>query len=194
MLGFIYIYYILGGIKNSTGGAIGASGGNHQEKVFQRAKSLTMFIWLGYPIVWILAEGTDTISVEAEAIAYTVLDIIAKTFLGIIIATTEWQFATTSTVTGTGSECDGNYTITGNLYPSPEDLAKANITTVTPRLVWQHDTNKNVTIVWAGSVWMMQTEDGGGASFLNRKGSTMDPPSSGWFPSGGAQINKQIIQ
>jgi bacteriorhodopsin len=47
--------------------------------------NLTVLVWFIYPIVWILAEGTGTLSVDAEAIFYTVLDIIAKAFMGFLI-------------------------------------------------------------------------------------------------------------
>jgi len=50
--------------------------------VFDQARNLIVVTWFFYPIVWILAEGTATISANAEAILYTVLDIIAKSALG----------------------------------------------------------------------------------------------------------------
>merc|ERR1712216_679196 len=39
---------------------------------------LTVLAWTLYPVVWILAEGTDTISANGEAIFYTILDIISQ--------------------------------------------------------------------------------------------------------------------
>jgi len=48
---------------------------------------LTVLAWCLYPVVWILAEGTGTISSNGEAIFYTVLDVIAKTGFGFIITT-----------------------------------------------------------------------------------------------------------
>jgi len=47
--------------------------------------NLTAIAWFCYPIVWILAEGTGTLSADGEAIIYTVLDIIAKALLGLLI-------------------------------------------------------------------------------------------------------------
>jgi len=47
--------------------------------------NLTVLAWFLYPIVWILAEGTATLSVDGEAVFYTVLDIIAKCFLGLFV-------------------------------------------------------------------------------------------------------------
>lgn len=48
--------------------------------------NLTVVAWCGYPIVWILAEGTGSISVDIEAVIYTVLDVISKAAFGFIIA------------------------------------------------------------------------------------------------------------
>merc|ERR1711937_224079 len=48
---------------------------------------LTVTAWALYPVVWILAEGTGTISANGEAIFYTVLDIISKAGFGAIIVT-----------------------------------------------------------------------------------------------------------
>merc|ERR1711934_223713 len=42
---------------------------------------------IGSPVVWILAEGTGTISANGEAVFYTVLDLISKAGFGIIIVT-----------------------------------------------------------------------------------------------------------
>jgi len=48
---------------------------------------LTVLAWSLYPIVWILAEGTGTMSANGEAVVYTVLDIIAKAGFGILVCT-----------------------------------------------------------------------------------------------------------
>merc|ERR1712083_234798 len=48
---------------------------------------LTVAAWTLYPVVWILAEGTGTISANGEAVFYTVLDLISKAGFGIIIVT-----------------------------------------------------------------------------------------------------------
>ena len=41
-----------------------------------------MLLFAGYPIVWGLAEGSNTISSDAEAGSYAGLDIAAKVFFG----------------------------------------------------------------------------------------------------------------
>jgi bacteriorhodopsin len=53
---------------------------------FKRAAYLLIIVWSLYPIVWILAEGTGVISSNGEAIFYTVLDVIAKSAFGYLIA------------------------------------------------------------------------------------------------------------
>jgi bacteriorhodopsin len=53
--------------------------------VYKKAAGLTSFFWTMYPVVWILAEGTSTITSDQETILYTFLDIIAKSVFGIII-------------------------------------------------------------------------------------------------------------
>ena len=53
---------------------------------FKRAANLLVIVWSLYPIVWILAEGTGVISSNGEAIFYTVLDVIAKSAFGYLIA------------------------------------------------------------------------------------------------------------
>lgn len=47
----------------------------------------TLLLWSAYPVVWIVAEGSEVISPDVEAIAYTVLDILAKSVFGVMIVT-----------------------------------------------------------------------------------------------------------
>jgi len=58
----------------------------HFWDTFAGIANLTVLTWFFYPIVWILAEGTMDISVNAEVIAYTVLDVLAKGLFGFLIA------------------------------------------------------------------------------------------------------------
>jgi bacteriorhodopsin len=53
---------------------------------FKRAAFLLVTVWSLYPVVWILAEGTGVISSNGEAIFYTILDVIAKSAFGYLIA------------------------------------------------------------------------------------------------------------
>jgi len=52
---------------------------------YRSAMNITVITWFFYPVVWVLAEGTGTISANAEAICYTVLDVIAKSVFGFVI-------------------------------------------------------------------------------------------------------------
>jgi len=51
--------------------------------------NLTFITWICYPIIWILAEGTNTLSANGEIFAYTILDVLAKAALGFIIVNAE---------------------------------------------------------------------------------------------------------
>jgi len=42
----------------------------------------TLIIWLAYPIIWAVADGTRHLSVDGEIIAYAVLDVLAKGVFG----------------------------------------------------------------------------------------------------------------
>jgi bacteriorhodopsin len=54
-------------------------------KTYKAAMNITVLAWSVYPIIWICAEGTDILSANGEAIAYTTLDVIAKSFFGWVI-------------------------------------------------------------------------------------------------------------
>jgi bacteriorhodopsin len=58
---------------------------DRQTRIFRSIMNLTVLSWFFYPIVWILAEGTGVLCANAEAICYTVLDIISKTVFGFLI-------------------------------------------------------------------------------------------------------------
>jgi len=60
-------------------------------RLFRSIMNLTVLSWFFYPIVWILAEGTGVLCANAEAICYTVLDIISKTVFGFLIVNHPWQ-------------------------------------------------------------------------------------------------------
>jgi bacteriorhodopsin len=105
MLNFIPIlYYICAEMKRELDTQIYDENGNVVQKIaldsvlgatiphiwfwlsFKRAANLLVLVWSIYPIVWILAEGTGVISSNGEAIFYTVLDVIAKSAFGYLIA------------------------------------------------------------------------------------------------------------
>jgi len=61
-------------------------------RIFRSIMNLTVLSWFFYPVVWILAEGTGVLCANAEAICYTVLDIISKSVFGAIIVNHPWAF------------------------------------------------------------------------------------------------------
>jgi bacteriorhodopsin len=60
-------------------------------RIFRSIMNITVLSWFFYPIVWILAEGTGVLCANAEAICYTVLDIISKTVFGFLIVNHPWE-------------------------------------------------------------------------------------------------------
>jgi len=72
--------------------ALEASAQKNHLRLFKSIMNLTVISWFFYPIVWILAEGTGVLCANAEAICYTVLDIISKTVFGFVICNHPWSF------------------------------------------------------------------------------------------------------
>merc|ERR1711998_625254 len=71
---------LLGGLKASAATKSAAVQG-----VFKKIAPLTAISWAAYPVVWLAAEGSGKITADQEAMAYTFLDIIAKSVFGFII-------------------------------------------------------------------------------------------------------------
>lgn len=53
--------------------------------VYMTTAWLTVLSWSLYPVVWIVAEGTHTVSPDTEVIMYTVLDLFSKSVFGMIL-------------------------------------------------------------------------------------------------------------
>merc|ERR1712070_1019382 len=53
--------------------------------VYKNAAWLTAIFWCGYPIAWVLHEGTSIISLDTAVIIYLILDTISKSVWGIMI-------------------------------------------------------------------------------------------------------------
>lgn len=166
MLTFIGVCSVLWTLS-VTKGVLGSFPQNPAEHIFQRARTLTLGIWIGYPVIWILAEGTGVISVFGESVAYTILDIIAKSLLGYLIVSQVWGFSTKLTVQNTGGlGLDGDYEMKTSRK-------------------W---TSGGKTITWVshprnGDVWVMSAIGQGAATLYNAR-ATIDPPSFGWFEGG----------
>merc|ERR1711966_242475 len=77
MLCFIPILWFLCALRESVE--------EQHKKAFETLMNITVITWFFYPIIWIMAEGTGSLCANAEAICYTVLDIIAKSAFGFVI-------------------------------------------------------------------------------------------------------------
>jgi len=96
MAAFLPIIYFLCWLDSGSTGfegllnTIGSAAGDPRGRTFRRAMNLTVLSWLGYPVIWAVAEGSEVISANGEAIAYTILDIISKSVFGYILVFSEW--------------------------------------------------------------------------------------------------------
>jgi len=114
MLAFLPIMYFLTKIAEEQLSGAGCCGGGNPGpilKLLRNVVSLTLVTWIGYPIIWILAtvnssssscgyaaaqgsyralsaasvQQVGIISVQGEAYAYTILDVLAKSVVGWLI-------------------------------------------------------------------------------------------------------------
>jgi len=84
------IYTLLVGITDPTSPS-GEMLAKHSAAaaLYQIVMKLTVATWMGYPLVWILAEGSAVISPSLEVIFYLLLDIAAKSVFGLLICNSE---------------------------------------------------------------------------------------------------------
>jgi bacteriorhodopsin len=80
MLAFVPIIYYLVGDP-----LVGSGLPDQRKKLYSFVAILTAVSWCGYPLAWALCEGTGSLSVDDECCLYTVLDITAKCFFGVVI-------------------------------------------------------------------------------------------------------------
>jgi bacteriorhodopsin len=118
MLAFLPIMWFLCSLASDVNGGMGLCGSNasdtESQKLYKRVAAITLISWIGYPIIWILAnvhssgsscgyatgfaqeygsralqavgvKKVGVITVQGEAYAYTVLDIIAKSLVGLMV-------------------------------------------------------------------------------------------------------------
>lgn len=77
-IAYLFIVYIL-----AMGGRRAASTkGSATYKLFASIGLFTLVLWTLYPIVWGISDGARKWSVDAEIIAYAILDILAKPVFG----------------------------------------------------------------------------------------------------------------
>jgi len=102
MLMFVpIVYYMLTTIKESE--AYKAQP-QWKKDVYGKISMLTAVSWACYPVVWMFAEGSNKLSADTEAVAYTILDILAKSVFGfIIVSAREGPVETTPVADPNGS-------------------------------------------------------------------------------------------
>ncbi|KAJ3339436.1 Opsin Rh1 [Gonapodya sp. JEL0774] len=62
--------------------ALAAAKSSAHGRLFDQLSILTLILWTIYPVVWVLAEGTNTISLELEVGLYALMDVSAKAGFG----------------------------------------------------------------------------------------------------------------
>jgi len=79
-LGMMFYMPIVSFLVSDLGKGSGKAGALSKKVGF-----LTLVLWSAYPVVWVVAEGTEVISPDTEAICYTILDVLAKSVFGLMI-------------------------------------------------------------------------------------------------------------
>jgi len=89
MLMFIpIVYYLLVTLKET---AAYNSQPQWKRDLYGKISILTAVAWSCYPVVWFFAEGSNKLSADTEAVAYTILDIISKSVFGFLIVSAREQ-------------------------------------------------------------------------------------------------------
>jgi len=77
-IAYIWILYVL----LTTGRQSAHAKGSTVSKFYTSITVYTLVLWTAYPIIWALADGSRRISVDAEIVAFAVLDVLAKGVFG----------------------------------------------------------------------------------------------------------------
>merc|ERR1712199_4243 len=83
--------------------------------VYTQAAWLTAIFWCGYPIAWVLHEGTSTITLNAAVIVYLILDTICKSVWGFLIPMGRDSVGEDPETMGINSEMGGAVTNGGSV-------------------------------------------------------------------------------
>ncbi|MCJ1463719.1 hypothetical protein MMC07_002328 [Pseudocyphellaria aurata] len=67
---------------------------------FAAIGGFTLILWTVYPIIWGIADGSRRVDVDAEIIAYAVLDVLAKPVFGFWLLFTHDSFSSTTSIEG----------------------------------------------------------------------------------------------
>ncbi|KAL9115019.1 MAG: hypothetical protein Q9227_001263 [Pyrenula ochraceoflavens] len=91
-IAFLNIFYQLG-----FNGRTAAAGKDDKTKAFIAAISgFTLLLWTVYPIIWGIADGGRIVGVDAEIVAYAVLDVLAKPVFGFWLLFTHDSMSSTT--------------------------------------------------------------------------------------------------
>ncbi|KAF7509002.1 hypothetical protein GJ744_008397 [Endocarpon pusillum] len=94
---FACIAYLVVVYQLAFNGRAAAAGKDGKTKAFFGAiAGFTLLLWTIYPIIWGVADGARVASVDAEIIAYAVLDVLAKPVFGFWLLFTHDSMASTS--------------------------------------------------------------------------------------------------
>ncbi|KAF4442341.1 hypothetical protein F53441_11769 [Fusarium austroafricanum] len=77
----VYIVYMLAWEARLHAKHIGPDVG----RTFMMCSSLTLVVWIAYPIAWGVCEGGNIIAPDSEAVFYGILDLIAKPIFGALL-------------------------------------------------------------------------------------------------------------
>ncbi|KAK9834321.1 hypothetical protein WJX81_006955 [Elliptochloris bilobata] len=111
-IGCLFQIFIVAGLI-STGMKSAYARSNELGKLYTTMSMFILVLWWGYPIVWGLAEGSNTISVKAEIACYGCLDVCTKVIFGYILMS---SYSIIERV-HTAEETDGK--MAGNILSSP---------------------------------------------------------------------------
>jgi bacteriorhodopsin len=91
------IAYLVVVYQLAVGGRATVANKDSKTKAFYASiAGFTLILWTIYPIIWALSEGAHIISVDAEVVAYAVLDILAKAVFGFWLLFTHDSMSSTS--------------------------------------------------------------------------------------------------
>jgi len=92
-IAFLFILYVLVRLLRET-----ASRGAAVRGLFRNLATLTIVLWLCYPIVWLLGtEGSGLLNIQTEVILYAILDVSAKVGFGFLLLSNRAALTESST-------------------------------------------------------------------------------------------------
>ena len=99
-------------------------GGAKARRTYGILSGYLIILWLLYPVVWALSEGSNTISVTSEMVLYGILDILAKPVYAIVIlivhrntSMSQWGLGTESRLERIEKQHEEKTTETATILP-----------------------------------------------------------------------------